>query len=314
MQHYIYDHSGWPARAMRLHDIAPLLERVRQHRDRLIDQMLALGDAARQRVYADAFTREVIATSAIEGIRVPEDDVYSSLTWHVGLKRRGLPGPARGVDHLVQLVLDATATLTIDAPLTDEWLFGGHSALFSTGYSKVWPIRVAMWRDDAHGPMQIVSGPPEQRVVHFEAPPAERVPGDMARFIAWFNATAIEEGQDPLVRAALAHLWFVTIHPFDDGNGRIARALSNRALAQVDRYPQPLYAQFYSMSDQIYAERQNYYDALEAAQRAASAADFATADIDVTLWVVWFVECLDRAFATTEASLTARKRAPRHRA
>jgi Fic family protein len=183
------------------------------------------------------------------------------------------------------MTLDATQNYR--APLTAARLFGWHAALFPTGYSGMHKISVGRWRDDSGGPMQVVSGPIGRERVHFEAPAATRLDQEMSAFLQWFEA---EAAADPVLRAGLAHLWFVTIHPFDDGNGRIARAIAEMALARSEKSPQ----RFYSMSAQIRIERNTYYDKLEKTQQTG---------LDITLWLEWFLACLERAFDQTEKNL-----------
>jgi Fic family protein len=193
----------------------------------------------------------------------------------------------RDVEGVVEMMLDATQSY--DAPLTKERLFGWHAALFPTGRSGISKIRVGAWRNDKSGPMQVVSGPIGRERVHYEAPLAEKVDREMRAFLAWFNG---KDPIDPVLGAAIAHLWFVTIHPFEDGNGRIARAIADMALARSEQSPR----RFYSMSAQIRAERKAYYDILEATQKG---------DLDLTPWIEWFLGCLDRAFDGAEVILAS---------
>ncbi len=181
------------------------------------------------------------------------------------------------------MMLDATEHY--DQPLTPERLFAWQAALFPTGYSGSHRVKTGAWRDDADGPMQVVSGSVARPRVHYEAPPATRVEAEMQRFLDWFNGRPSEG----LLRAGLAHFWFVTIHPFDDGNGRIARAIADLALAQSEQSGQ----RFYSLSSQIQKERAAYYDHLESAQRA---------DVDITNWMLWFLDCFSRAIDGAEAT------------
>src|SRR5208283_3449799 len=184
----------------------------------------------------------------------------------------------RHVEGVVEMILDATRQY--DQPLTVERLFAWHASLFPTGRSGMTKIQVGAWRNDNTGPMQVVSGPVGKELVHFQAPPAQQLDSEMTAFLTWFNAIA---DTAPVLKAGLAHLWFVTIHPFDDGNGRIARAIADMALARSEATPQ----RFYSMSSQIRVERRAYYEILERTQRG---------DLDITRWIAWFLECLDRAF------------------
>ncbi|GAA4336265.1 Fic family protein [Variovorax defluvii] len=239
-------------------------------------------DASTLRVLTD----EVLKTSEIEGERLDPETVRSSIARRLGLDIGALAPADRHVDGVVDMVLDATSTHA--QPLTRERLFGWHAALFPTGYSGPSPIRTGAWRDDATGPMQVVSGPVGRRKVHFEAPPASRLELEMTRFLEWFE---LSRDGDLLVHAGLAHLWFVTLHPFDDGNGRIARAVGDMALARAEGSSQ----RFFSLSAQIQRERKDYYDMLERTQKGS---------MDVTPWLAWFLGCLLRAVEGAEAGLS----------
>ena len=228
-----------------------------------------------------ALTSEVLKTSEIEGEQLNADSVRSSIARRLGVDIGALAAVDRNVDGVVDMVLDATARC--HAPLTAQRLFGWHAALFPTGYSGLHPIAVGQWRDDRSGdneePMQVVSGAYGRQKVHFEAPGAGVLPAETERFLEWFNADA---AMPPLVKAGLAHLWLVTLHPFDDGNGRIARAVGDMALARCEQARQ----RFYSLSAQIQRERSDYYSQLERTQKGA---------MDVTPWLQWFLGCLLRA-------------------
>ena len=229
-------------------------------------------------------TSDVVKSSEIEGEILAPDEVRSSIAWRLGLDAGGVPSADRNVEGIVELMLDATQNYA--EPLTDERLFGWHAALFPTGRSGTYGTTVGSYRTDI---VRVVSGPMGRQKIHFEAPPAELVPGDMAAFLDWFNE---QSDVDAVLKAGLAHLWFVTIHPFDDGNGRIARAIADMALARSDNSSQ----RFYSMSSQIRKERKTYYDILERTQKEAR---------DVTSWMSWFVDCLGRAIESAEATLDA---------
>ena len=226
-------------------------------------------------------TEETVKSSAIEGERLDAGEVRSSIGRRLGLDVAGLPRPSRQVEGVVEMMLDATRDS--DKPLTAERLFGWHAALFPTGRSGLRVIAVGAWRNDEHGPMQVVSGPVGRQRVHFEAPAAERLEGEMADFIEWFNAfdTGTTPEIDPVLRAGVAHFRFITIHPFDDGNGRIARAIGDMALAQADGMKD----RYYSMSSGIEAEREDYHRELASAQ---------SGELDITAWLMWFFGCLDR--------------------
>jgi Fic family protein len=236
-----------------------------------------LGLAQRNLATLQALTQEVITTSAIEGETLNLEAVRSSIARRLGVDIGALAPADRHVDGVVDVVLDATQQHAL--PLTAERLFGWHAALFPTGFSGRLRIQVGNWRNDAAGPMQVVSGPVGREKVHFEAPPAHILPAQTATFLEWFNAKPLG---DVLVQAGLAHLWLVTLHPFDDGNGRISRAVGDMALARAEKSAQ----RFYSLSAQIQRERKQYYEQLEATQRGT---------MDVTPWLDWFLACLLRA-------------------
>jgi len=232
-------------------------------------------------------TLDVVKSSEIEGEVLDDVQVRSSIARRLGIDIGALAPADRHVDGVVEMMLDATQNYR--APLAAQRLFGWHAALFPTGYSGMAKIAVAAWRDDHAGPMQVVSGPIGRQKVHFEAPMAGRLPAEMAAFLDWFDGDVTI---DPVLKAALAHLWFVTIHPFDDGNGRIARAIADLALARAEGSTQ----RFYSMSAQIQLERDGYYAVLEQTQKGT---------LDVTLWLRWFLACLDRAFDGAENVLAS---------
>jgi Fic family protein len=228
-------------------------------------------------------TNEIVKSSAIEGEALNRDQVRSSLAKHLGMDIGSTPPASRHIDGIVEMMLDATENHA--SPLTEERLFGWHAALFPTGRSGMRDITVGSWRS---GAMQVVSGAISREKVHYEAPDADQLPHEMDSFIQWFNSPL---KIDPILKAALAHFWFVTIHPFDDGNGRIGRAISELALARADRTSQ----RFYSMSSQIEQERNDYYNALEQCQKMTT---------DITRWTEWFLSCLDRAIGQAEETLS----------
>lgn len=261
--------------------LGPVTEAVRRQ-GLLLGKMGQLGFDLRSEAELKTTVEDVVQTSAIEGETVDPASVRSSLARRLGLPDGGLIQADRKVEGLVEVTLDATRNHL--AALTAQRLFGWHAALFPTGYSGLRPITVAGWRTDIDGPMQVVSGAFGRERVHYEAPPAARMPSEMARFLDWFNG---DDGLDPVMKSGIAHLWFVTIHPFEDGNGRIARAIADLALAKAERTGQ----RFYSMSSQIMRERDAYYDALEKSQRGGT---------DVTRWLVWFAGCYARAIDRAE--------------
>jgi Fic family protein len=245
------------------------------------------GFGLRDQAILQVLTEDVLKTSEIEGERLNPDTVRSSIARRLGVDVGALAPADRHVDGVVDMVLNATAHF--DQLLTIDRLFGWHAALFPTGYSGLIRIHAAGWRDDASGPMQVVSGPVGRQKVHYEAPSAHLLQAEMSDFLLWFN---MHQEPDPIVKAGLAHLWFVTIHPFDDGNGRIARAVGDMALARADQSAQ----RFYSLSAQIQRERKDYYDMLERTQKGA---------LDVTDWLEWFLGCLLRAMQGAEVTLSA---------
>jgi Fic family protein len=287
---YIWDLQGWPKLTWDQSVISKPLATARHDQGLLIGQMRSLGFGLQAEATLKTLTEEVVKTSEIEGEKLNRDQVRSSIARRLGMDVAGLVPADRDVEGIVEVMLDATRNAS--QQLTRARLFGWHAALFPTGRSGMHRITVGGWRTDSAGPMQVVSGAIGREQVHFAAPPAERVDIEMARFLTWFNAG---DDTDPVLRSAIAHLWFVTIHPFDDGNGRIARAVADMALARFEG-PQ----RFYSMSSQIRRERNGYYDILESAQKAT---------LDVTSWLTWFLDAFTRAIAnaTTMLGGTLRK-------
>ncbi len=283
---YLYERADWPAFSWDQEGLANQLAAVRHRQGRLLGRMEGLGFALREEAFLNTLTLDVLKSSEIEGEILDLEQVRSSLARRLGLDIGALSPADRHVEGVVELMLDATQHY--HEPLTEERLFGWHAALFPTGRSGLRKILVGTWRDERNGPMQVVSGPIGKERVHYEAPSADRVPEAMATFIDWFNGP---DAIDPVLKAALSHLWFVTIHPFDDGNGRIARAIADLALARSEQSPK----RFYSMSAQIRVERTDYYHILERTQKGP---------LDVTAWMQWFLGCLDRAFEGAEATLS----------
>lgn len=267
--------------------LAAPLGAVRHRQGRLIGRMEALGFELRSQATLQTMTEEVLKTSEIEGEILDREQVRSSIARRLGMDIGGLIPADRDVEGIVEMILDATQNYR--EPLTDERLFGWHAALFPTGRSGTQRIVVGAWRDDRSGPMQVISGPVGRERVHYEAPKAARIAQDMATFMAWFNSG---NGIDQVLKAGVAHLWFVTIHPLDDGNGRIARAIADMQLARSEQSPQ----RFYSMSAQIRQERKAYYEILESTQKG---------DLDITEWLAWFLACLSRAFDRSESILAS---------
>jgi Fic family protein len=284
---HIWEQDAWPDLTWQDTRVAARLAEVRHAQGKLIGKMEALGFKLREEAVLQTLTQDVLKTSEIEGEQLDATQVRPSLARRLGINIGALPPTDRNVEGIVEVVLDATRNY--DAPLTAERLFGWHAALFPTGRSGITRIRVGDWRDDSTGPMQVISGPYGRERVHYTAPPAATVTAEMEAFLAWFNAPF---SSDPVIKAALAHLWFVTIHPFEDGNGRIARAIADRALARSEGSSK----RFYSMSTQIRTERSAYYDQLEQTQKG---------ETDVTEWVLWFLACLDCAIRGADSVLAA---------
>lgn len=284
---YIHETPEWPHLTWDAEALTGVLAAVRHRQGRLLGRMEGLGFELQSEASLETLTGDVVKTSAIEGEVLNPDQVRSSIARRLGMDIGGYVAAGRDVDGIVEMMLDATQNYT--QPLSAERLFGWHAALFPTGRSGLRRITVGAWRTAEAGPMQVVSGPVGRERVHFEAPSAERLESEMARFLEWFNAPV---DTDPVLKAALAHFWFVTVHPFEDGNGRIARAIADMALARADGTGK----RFYSMSSQIEVERRDYYDQLEAQQRGA---------VDLTEWVRWFLGCLDRALERAEQTLAA---------
>ncbi len=282
---YIHGLRDWPKFRWDEGSLATLLAAVRHKQGRLIGRMDALGFGLRKEAALQSLTEEVVKSSEIEGEVLDRSQVRSSLARRLGMDIGGLVLADRRVEGVVEMILDATEKYA--DPLTDERLFGWHAALFPTGRSGMAEITVGAWRTDRSDPMRVVSGPYGHERVHYEAPGGRRLGKEMKAFLDWYNA---DEPVDPVLKAGLAHLWFVTIHPFEDGNGRIARAIADQQLARSEHSAQ----RFYSMSAQIRKERDAYYEILEATQKA---------DLDVTPWLEWFLGCLDRAFDNAESIL-----------
>lgn len=287
MSVYIHQLPDWPRFRWNLEALATPLARVRHRQGRLLGRMESLGFALQKEAELETLTLDVVKSSEIEGEKLQPEQVRSSIARRLGLDAGGAEPADRDVEGVVEMMLDATQNFA--KPLTDDRLCAWHAALFPAGRSGMRRIIVGAWRDDADGPMQVVSGPIGKEKVHYEAPAAPLLPEEMARFLAWANE---KDGTDAVLRAGLAHLWFVTLHPFDDGNGRIARAIADWQLARSENSAQ----RFYSMSAEIRHQRKNYYDTLEQTQKGT---------LEVTPWLAWFLGCLDRTFDGTETTLAA---------
>ncbi len=270
--------------------LAKSLASVRHDQGRLLGHMEALGFPLQQEAVLQTLTEDVVKSSEIEGEKLDATQVRSSIARRLGMDVGALEPVDRHVEGVVEMMLDATRQY--DQSLTAERLFSWHASLFPTGRSGMRKVRVGAWRDERTGPMQVVSGPVGRERVHFEAPAAARLDREMQVFIDWFNEHGMADDPDPVLKAGLAHLWFVTVHPFDDGNGRIARAIADLALARSEQSPQ----RFYSTSAQIRRERSAYYDVLERTQKGT---------MDVTVWMGWFLDCLGRAINGAQTVLAA---------
>lgn len=282
---YIHQRPSWPNLTWNAAELAPALAAVRHKQGRLLGRMEGLGFQLRQEASLTTLTSDVVKSSAIEGENLDPNEVRSSIARRLGLDIGGLPPASRDVDAVVEMMLDATQRF--EAPLTAQRLFDWHAALFPTGRSGIHKITVGAWRTGEAGAMQVVSGPIGREKVHFEAPEAPLLNEEMKKFLKWFEA---KSDTDPVIRAGIAHLWFVTIHPFEDGNGRIARAIADMALARSDGNKD----RFYSMSSEIEREKKQYYLELETQQKG---------DTDITSWLKWFLACLERAIDAAEQSL-----------
>jgi len=283
---YIHQQRDWPNFTWDQASLSPLLGKVRNLQGKIVGRMEVLGFDLRREAELETLTMDVVKTSEIEGEVLDPEQVRSSIARRLGMDKYGLVPSDRDVDGIVDMMLDATQHF--DQPLTVERLFSWHFALFPMGRSGMYKVIVGNWRDDSTGPMQVVSGAMGREKVHFKAPEASLVELEMNRFIHWFNN--VDDLLDPVIKAALAHLWFVTIHPFEDGNGRITRAMTDMLLAKSDGIPQ----RFYSMSAQVRVERKGYYEILEKTQKGT---------LEVTLWLEWFLNCLLNALNASDAIL-----------
>lgn len=282
---YIHERSAWPSFTWDQTALQQTLAALRNRQGRLLGRMESLGFDIQADAMLQTLSDDVVQSSAIEGEQLPPASVRSSVARHLGLEPATAEPDDSRVEGIVAVLFDAThyAQMALTQARLQLW----HRTLFPTGHKPLHPITLGAWRTDARGPMQVISGPIGRERVHFEAPAAARLPHEMRRFLRWFNA---DDGQNPILRAALAHLWFVTIHPFDDGNGRIARALADMCLTRGENGTQ----RFYSMSSQISAERRDYYAILEATQRGT---------LDITPWMAWFLACLSRALDRSDTAL-----------
>lgn len=282
---WVHEHQNWPNFTWDVGSLVSKLADIRHRQGRLLGRMEGLGFELKCEASLSTLTNDVVKSSAIEGENLNLEEVRSSIARRLGIDIAGLIPASRDVEGIVEMMLDATQQFS--KPLTKDRLFDWHAALFPTGRSGTHKITVGGWRTIDAGPMQVVSGPIGKEKVHFEAPDADRLEKEMHAFLKWFGNN---DDIDPVIKAGIAHLWFVTIHPFEDGNGRIARAIGDMALARADGTQD----RFYSLSSQIEAERKHYYDQLEKQQRATP---------DITDWLSWFLDCLGRAISNAETTL-----------
>jgi Fic family protein len=283
---YIYQLADWPRFRWDQEKLAQLLAEVRHRQGKLLGRMESLGFNLQAEANLYTLTQDILKSSEIEGQILNPDQVRSSIARRLGMDIAGVIPADRNVEGVVEMMLDATQNY--GQKLNEERLFGWHAALFPTGHTGIHKITVGAWRDNTKdNPMQVVSGAMGREKVHYQAPDADMLPDEMGKFLRWVNT---EEDRDPVLKSAIAHLWFVTIHPFDDGNGRIARAIADMLLARADGTAQ----RFYSMSAQIRKERNAYYDILEETQKDT---------LDITAWLEWFLGCLGRALAATGETL-----------
>ena len=282
---WVHEHQNWPSFTWDAQALTSKLADIRHRQGRLLGRMEGLGFDLKLEASLNTLTNDVVKSSAIEGKNLSPEEVRSSIARRLGIDIAGLIPASRDVEGIVEMMLDATQKFS--KPLTKERLFDWHAALFPTGRSGMHKIIVGSWRSIGAGPMQVVSGPIGKEKIHFEAPSADRLEKEMQAFLTWFSNG---DDIDPVLKAGIAHFWFVTIHPFEDGNGRIARAIGDMALARADGTQD----RFYSLSSQIEAERKHYYDQLEKQQRAT---------LNITDWLAWFLNCLGRAISSAETTL-----------
>jgi len=286
MNFYIYQKDNWPNFTWLNDELVNLLSEARNLQGRLIGRMESMGFELRNEAVLDTLTLDIIKSAEIEGELLNPEQVRSSIAQRLGMEFAGSIATDRNVDGMVDMMIDATKNCY--KPLTADRLFDWHAALFPMGRSGIFKITVGGWRKDKTGPMQVVSGAEGREKIYFQAPDAEFIENEMTSFLKWFNK---KDKTDLVIKAAVAHLWFVTIHPFQDGNGRITRALTDILLAQSDGSNQ----RFYSMSAQIRKERKQYYEILEKTQKG---------DLDITEWIQWFLKCLINALNSTDTILT----------
>ncbi len=285
MKSFIHEKSGWPNFKWDASQLIKGLSEVSNLQGRLLGKMQVLGFELREEAVLETLTEDIVKSNEIEGEFLHPQSVRSSIARRMGIEVAGVSQSDRFIEGVVDIALDATRNF--DQPLTAERLFDWHSALFPTGRSGMYRITVGDWRKDEHGPMQVVLGPVSREKVHYQAPEAGRLSKEMKQFLQWFNE---EDEMNPLLKAGIGHFWFVAIHPFDDGNGRIGRAISDMLLARADKTSQ----RFYSISAQIKREQKSYYDILEVTVKGG---------MDITPWLLWFLDCLQKSLESTELVL-----------
>ena len=283
---YIHEKDNWTEFTWNEKLISKELAETRNLQGRLLGKMESLGFDQQDEAVLNTLTLEIVKSSEIEGEILDLEQVRSSVAKRLGIELAGAIESERHIDGIVEMMLDATQRYGL--PITKDRLFGWHSLLFPTGWSNMYKITVADWRKDSTGPMQVVSGAMGKEKVHFEAPNSERIDSEIETLIDWIES---ENEIDPVLKSAIAHLWFITIHPFEDGNGRITRALTEMLLARSDRSVK----RFYSMSSQIRIQRKQYYEILEKTQKGTS---------EITDWILWFLECLKNSFESTSELLS----------
>ena len=282
---YIWEHKDWPKLTWDENSLYKLIANVAHEQGRMQGKLESLGFDLRNEAQLVTRTEDVVKSSEIEGERLDYNEVRSSIARRLGLDAGGIVHASERVEGVVEMMHDTTQKY--DEILSAERLFAWHAALFPTDIAGTAGIQIGCWRDDRNGPMQVVSGQIGQETVHFQAIPANRVDEEVSLFLNWFENFG---EMHPLLIAGLAHLWFLTIHPFEDGNGRIARAITDMALSRSEKFTQ----RYYSMSSQICADRKAYYRILEVTQRGS---------VDVTNWMSWFLDCLLRSIKRSDTTL-----------
>ncbi len=282
---YIYQYKNWPNFKWKINEFADLLAEVRNYQGKLLGKMEILGFDLQNEAFLETLTSEITKSNEIEGIKFDENEVRSSIARKLGIDFGSLTASSKNVDSVVELTIEATKNFKMQ--LTKKRLFKWHRKLFPSGKSEMYNIVVGKWRTDSNGPMQVVSGAMGREKVHFQAPPAKIIDREMSVFLNWFNG---KSDYDFLIKASIAHLWFVTLHPFEDGNGRIARIITDMMLARSYGLPK----RYYSMSSQIQKERKSYYDILEKTQKGS---------LEITEWIIWFLNTLKKAIISSDKVL-----------